>query len=57
MPNGTIAMIGIELAKAGLAAWFEYQRMSGKTDAEIDALYNEEKAKFQANHPSTLPDV
>lgn len=44
------------LATLLLQAWFEIQKQAGKTEAELEALYQEEKAKFYANKPELLPD-
>lgn len=55
----TIAVITgiIELGKLGLQAWFQANRLAGKTDSEIDAMYNAEKLEFANNNPESLPDV
>lgn len=47
----------IELAKLGLQTWFQSMRMAGKSEEEIDSMYYNEKAEFEALHPGTLPDV
>ena len=47
----------IELAIAGIQGAFTLFDMAGKTPAEIDAIYEQEKAKFLVNKPETLPDV
>ena len=31
--------------------------MAGKTEEEVRAMYEEEKAKFDVNRPENLPDV
>lgn len=46
-----------ELAKLGLQAYFQYMRVAGKTDEEIEATYQAERAAFQARPPDQLPDV
>lgn len=56
LPVGVITGL-IELAKLGLQGWFQALRMAGKTDEEIDVLYNKEKQEFLSHHPDTLPDV
>jgi hypothetical protein len=54
----TAAILGLsELAKMALAFWFAYQRQSGKSEEEIDAIYQKEKAKAHGeNAPGSLPD-
>jgi hypothetical protein len=47
----------IELGKLGLQAWFQANRLTGRTDEEIDAMYIAEEVEFQSNNPDTLPDV
>jgi len=47
----------IDLAVVGIQGAFSLLEMAGKTPEEIDAIYAEEKAKFQANKPEDLPDV
>lgn len=39
-----------------LQAYFAYMEQQGKTAEELEALYQEEKAKFYANKPELLPD-
>ena len=56
LPLGIVTGL-IELGKLGLQAWFQANRLAGKTEDEIDALYNAEKKEFQANNPDNLPDV
>jgi hypothetical protein len=45
-----------EIVKAGLVTWLQYQRLQGKTDAEIEALFQQERAEFKQNNPANLPD-
>lgn len=52
-----IALKLIELGIAGIQGAFSLLEMAGKTPEEIDAIYAEEKAKFQANKPEDLPEV
>lgn len=47
----------IELAKMGLSIYFQSMRMAGKTQEEIEAMYEAEKAEFYTNNPDNLPDV
>jgi hypothetical protein len=47
----------IELGIVGIQGVFTLLSMAGKTPEEIDAIYAEEKVKFQANKPEKLPDV
>jgi hypothetical protein len=53
----TIVAALIELAKIGLNSYFSLMRLAGKTDAEIDAMFLDERTRFKANAPGTLPDV
>ena len=53
-----IAMIiaaASELAKLSLSSYFQYARMSGMTEEQIEQNYQAEKARFKANAPDTLP--
>lgn len=56
LPVAIIAGL-IELGKIGLQAYFSAMRMAGKSEAEIDEMYQTEKKEFKANPPDTLPDV
>jgi hypothetical protein len=47
----------IELGKLGLQAWFQANRLTGRTDEEIDAMYIAEELEFEQNAPVNLPDV
>ena len=58
MPLPASVVVGIlELAKLGLQTWFQSMRMAGKSEEEVDAMYYNEKAEFEALHPDKLPDV
>ena len=46
----------IELAKAGLQAFFSAMRLAGKSQEEIEEIYQAEKAYFEAHPPESLPD-
>jgi hypothetical protein len=46
-----------ELAKLGLQTYFQYMRVAGKTDAEIEQTYQAEKAAFAERSPENLPPV
>jgi glycogen debranching enzyme len=46
-----------ELAKLSLAAYFQYMRLAGKTPEEIEVIYTQAKADFEARKPADLPDV
>lgn len=48
---------GLDLGKLLISAWFEYQRTQGKTPEEMKLMFEKEEAEFDANMPSTLPDV
>jgi len=52
-----IALKLIELGITGIQGAFSLLEMAGKTPEEIDAIYMEEKAKFQGNKPENLPDA
>ena len=47
----------IELAKMGLSIYFQSMRMAGKSEEEIQSMYEAEKAEFYVNKPEDLPDV
>jgi hypothetical protein len=46
----------IELGKVYLQGYFQSMRMAGKTEEEINQLYEAEKAQFQQNRPENLPN-
>lgn len=46
----------IELAKILLAGYFQALRIAGKTEEEINALYQEEMNKVRASDPGSLPE-
>jgi hypothetical protein len=52
--TGALIVEGVKLA---MQICFTGMKLAGKTDAEIDQLFLEEKAKFDANRPEDLPDV
>ena len=57
MPSEELIAAGlIELAKLGLQQYFQAAALAGKTDEQIAALYETEKAKFLARDPANLPD-
>lgn len=47
----------IELLKLSIGVYFSIARMHGATEAELDAIYQTEKDKFNENDPSALEDV
>ena len=47
----------IELLKLSIGVYFSIAKMNNATEEELDALYKEEKRKFNENHPSQLEDV
>ncbi|MBV6343417.1 hypothetical protein [Candidatus Magnetobacterium casense] len=47
----------VEIAKLLLQAVFTLIAMGKMTAEEFEKAYAEEKTKFQANPPDTLPDV
>ena len=53
----TLAAGLIELAKLSLQGYFSAMRQAGKTEDEINQLFEEEYAGFKARHPDDLPDV
>lgn len=55
--DSTLIAALIELAKIGLNSYFSLARLAGKTDAEIDAMFLDERRRFKANAPETLPDI
>lgn len=50
------ATAGFEFAKMALQVWFAYQEQSGKSEAELEAIYQEERKAFYENRPEALPD-
>lgn len=46
-----------ELAKLALQQYFNYAKVAGKTEAEIEEIYQAERTRFMARHPDDLPDV
>ena len=53
------ALIGfvLEGAKLALQSFFAIMRVSGKTDEEIDKMFQEEWAAMLTRDPKDLPDV
>jgi len=53
------ALIGfvLEGAKLALQSFFAIMRVSGKTDEEINAIFQEEWAEMLKRDPADLPDV
>lgn len=47
---------GLAIATLIIQLYFAYMEQQGKTEAELEALYQQEKASFYANKPETLPD-
>ncbi len=56
MDPATSALI-MEGAKLALNIYFTNAKLAGKTDEEIKAVFDTEKAKFMKNRPEGLPDV
>lgn len=50
-------MIGVEVVKALLLAVLIEAQKRGLTQTQLDALYQSEKIKFQANKPENIPDM
>ena len=46
----------LEIGKLGLQAYLQTMELAGKTEAEIEEVYQREKAKFKENKPELLPD-
>ena len=57
MATPLVIMGLVELAKLGLQAYFLAMQTAGKTQEEIDKIYEQQKEYFIAHPPSTLPDV
>jgi len=51
----TVAIV--ELLKLSLSIYFSVAKMNNATEAELDAIYQEEKDKFNDNNPNHLEDV
>jgi len=47
----------VEVLKLMIGAYFSLARVSGGTEEEIQAIYDEEKAKFDKNTPDKLEDL
>jgi hypothetical protein len=47
----------VELAKLGLQAYFLAMQTAGRTQEEIDMIYQQQKEYFLTHGPDTLPDV
>lgn len=52
-----VVAILVESAKFGIQSYFSYMRLAGKTEEEMDALYQEERTKMLKSDPNNLPDV
>lgn len=50
-------VIILEGAKLFLSAYFGYMRLQGKTEEEIQAVYDLAKADFDNNDPTKLEDT
>lgn len=48
---------GVEVAKLALQIYFLSLQTAGKSQEEMDILYNEQKDYFLKNPPGTLKDV
>lgn len=55
--TGMAITAGVELAKLALQIYFLALQTAGKSEEEMDKIYQEQKTYFVANPPSTLPDV
>jgi hypothetical protein len=47
----------IEIAKLGLQIWFANMRIAGKSEEEIQKLYDSEIETFNNNNPRSLSDL
>lgn len=47
----------VELLKLSLNVFFSLAKMNNATAEELDAIYAEEKDKFEVNTPDKLEDV
>ena len=47
----------VELAKLALQFYFQYMRVAGKAEEEIEEVYATQKVAFLARNPADLPDV
>lgn len=54
---GLAIAAGVELAKLALQIYFLALQTSGKTEEEMDKIYQELKVYFLMNPPTTLPDM
>jgi len=47
----------LELLKLSISVYFSIAKMNNATEAELDAIYQAEKDKFNENDPNALEDV
>jgi len=47
----------VELLKMSIGVYFSLAKLHGASEAELDAIYQTEKDKFENNDPSKLEDV
>ena len=52
-----VVAILVEGAKVGIQSYFNFMRLAGKSEEEIEEIYKSEREVFLANDPSKLPDV
>ncbi len=52
-----ITSVGVEVAKALILLALQEAAKAGMSLAEIDKLYQKEKAEFRENNPDKIPDL
>lgn len=57
MPNGTLAMGGIELVKFFVLLALQEARRSKMTSEQIAEAFGAAKTEFERNRPELIPDV
>lgn len=56
-PIAPIVVAGaFEMAKLGLQSYFQYMAIAGKTEQEMEQVYQAEKAGFHDRRPELLKD-
>lgn len=55
--DATVTAGLIELAKFGIQSYLQAMKMAGKTDQEIEQMFQDEKRKFLERRPEDLPNV
>jgi hypothetical protein len=57
MSTTAAIVIAGEVGKALLGIYFEYMKQQGMTAEQVEQLYQDTKAAFNARDPNTIPNV